>query len=349
MPATRNLFSMTCCLRALLEDLSFTRKPLRTAAIRPRILPSYYQVRSFAATPQRLQSETEVSVFEEEDVADQDESEEAGPINAGSLTSRSRELRGKDTSMEDEFQLPPNTRIVPASPSYFTTNAAFYDTWFTLKDLLYKYQTLPVIEPSQVPRTAWKSLGDFRSMAGGGVQSSKYKKVQAVLQRLNRIDPKLMPDDVKTALNLYKRPDMEALARRRPKIIDRFGRARAMGRRKTSNADAYLVEGSGGCYVNGRPLMDMFPRLHDRESILWPLKVTNRVDRYNIWASSRGGGITGQAGAITLAVAKALITHEPLLKPVLRRAGVITRDPRTVERKKHGKAKARKMPAWVAR
>ncbi|KAK6349707.1 37S ribosomal protein S9, mitochondrial [Orbilia brochopaga] len=346
MPTMRNPFSMTCCLRALLEDLSFTRRPLRTVATRPRMLPSYHQTRSFTATPRRLQSEIEDIGFEEDEAGD---TEEAQVDAADSITSKSRELRGKDTNSADDFKLPPNTRIVPASASYFTTNAAFYDTWFRLKDLLYKYQTLPTLEPSQVPRTAWKSLGDFRSMAGGGVQSSKYKKVQAVLQRLNRIDPTLMPDDVKTALNLYKRPDLLDMARRRPKIIDRFGRARAMGRRKTSNADAYLVEGSGGCYVNGRPLMDMFPRLHDRESILWPLKVTNRVDRYNIWASSRGGGITGQAGAITLAVAKALITHEPLLKPVLRRAGVITRDPRTVERKKHGKVKARKMPAWVAR
>ncbi|KAF3925683.1 hypothetical protein ABW21_db0209751 [Orbilia brochopaga] len=315
MPTMRSPFSMTCCLRALLEDLSYTRRPLRVVATRPRSLPSYYQARSFTATPRRLQFEVEEIGLEEE----AEDSEETQVEAAGSITSKSRELRDKETSLEDEFKIPQGARIVPASASYFTTNAAFYDTWFSLKDLLYKYQTLPTLEPSEVPRTAWKSLSDFRSMAGGGVQSSKYKKVQAVLQRLNRIDPKLMPDDVKTALELYKRPDLLDMARRRPKIIDRFGRARAMGRRKTSNADAYLVEGSGGCYVNGRPLLDMFPRLHDRESILWPLKVTNRVDRYNIWASSRGGGITGQAGAITLAVAKALITHEPLLKPVLRR------------------------------
>ncbi|KAF3926033.1 hypothetical protein ABW20_dc0108505 [Dactylellina cionopaga] len=274
--------------------------------------------------------------------------EEVENSEPGSITNRSKELRGKEQP-EDEFKLPPYTRIVPASASYYSGNSAFYDTWFTLKDLLYKYETLPTLLPSEVPRTVWKSLPDFRSMAGGSVQSSKYKKVQAVLQRLNRIDPELMPEDVKTALALYKRPDIESLARRRPKVIDRFGRARAAGRRKTSNAEAYLVEGSGGCFVNGKPLYEIFPRLHDRESILWPLKVTNRVDRYNIWAASRGGGVSGQAGAITLAVAKALITHEPLLKPVLRRAGVITRDPRTVERKKHGKLKARDMPAWVAR
>ena len=127
------------------------------------------------------------------------------------------------------------------------------------------------------------------------------------------------------------------------------------------------------CHKTGlKSLVEMFPRLHDRESVIWPLKVTNRVDRYNIWGSSKGGGISGQAGALTLAVAKALLAHEPDLKPALRRgelwlfvpprwsclfadgvfvwlAGCVTRDPRKVERKKAGKLKARKMPAWVKR
>ncbi|EWC45094.1 hypothetical protein DRE_06233 [Drechslerella stenobrocha 248] len=345
-PTVRNPFAMTCCLRALLEDLSFSRVPLRTVAARPRILPSYHQTRSFAVSSRRLQSEVAETVAEESEFGGGEE-EESGL--EGSITRKSKDIRDKDTTAEAGFVLPPGARIVPASASYFSGNPAFYDSWFSLKDLLYKYQTLPTLEPSEAPRAAWKSLADFRSMAGGGVQSSKYKKVQAVLQRLNRIEPELMPEDVKNALELYKRPDLAYLTRKKPKVIDRFGRARAMGRRKTSNAEVYLVEGSGGCYINGRPLIDMFPRLHDRESVLWPLKVTNRVDRYKVWALSRGGGITGQAGAITLAVAKALLTHEPLLKPVLRRAGVISRDPRTVERKKHGKVKARKMPAWVAR
>ncbi|KAK6350725.1 37S ribosomal protein S9, mitochondrial [Orbilia javanica] len=328
--ATRNPFSMTCCLRALLEDVSLTGRSQRMAAARSRMLPSYQQTRAFSGTPRRMQTEADAVNTESTNVAD-----------------GSRKFKKDDS--EEGFKLPPGARIVPASPSYFTGNAAFFDSWFTLKDLLYKYQTLPTILPSEVPRTAWRTLPDFRSMAGGVIQASKYKKVRAVLQRLNRIQPDLMPEEVKAVLDNYKRPDFAAMQRRRPKIIDRFGRARAAGRRKTSNAEAYLVEGSGGCYVNGKPLFEMFPRLVDRESILWPLKVTNRVDRYNVWASSRGGGISGQAGAITLAVTKALLTHEPLLKPVLRRAGVITRDPRTVERKKHGKRKARDMPAWVAR
>ncbi|KAF3935671.1 hypothetical protein ABW19_dt0206875 [Dactylella cylindrospora] len=315
-PTTRNVFSMTFCFRALLEDLSFTRRPLRTAAARPRIPPPY-QVRAFTVTPRRMQYEIE-GEFDEQERDDEGEVDEFGTI-----TDKSKNLR--DGEEEDDFTLPAGARIVPASPSYFTGNSAFYDTWLGLKDLMYKYQTLPTVSAAEAPKAAWKQLADFRSVAGGTVQSSKYKKVQAVLNRLNRIDPELMPVEVRNAINLYKRPDIEQMKRRRPKVIDRFGRARGAGGRKTSDAEAWLVEGSGGCFINGKPLMEMFPRLHDRESILWPLKATNRVDRYNIWASSRGGGISGQAGAITLAVAKALITHEPVLKPVLRRGKQFTR------------------------
>ena len=70
--------------------------------------------------------------------------------------------------------------------------------------------------------------------------------------------------------------------------------------------------------MNGKSLLEVFPRVHDRESALWPLRCTQRLDKYNVWASVRGGGTTGQAEAITLAVARALLIHEPALKPTMR-------------------------------
>jgi len=104
-----------------------------------------------------------------------------------------------------------------------------------------------------------------------------------------------------------------------PKVsVVQGGRAMAAGRRKRSTASAVLVEGTGEVLVNGKTLVEAFGRIHDRESAIWPLKATNRVDKYNVWATVRGGGTTGQAEAITLAVAKALIAHEPALKPALR-------------------------------
>jgi len=109
------------------------------------------------------------------------------------------------------------------------------------------------------------------------------------------------------------------------------------------------VQGEGQVLINGKSINAAFGRIHDRESALWALKVTNRMDRYNIWALVKGGGATGQAEAITLGTARALMVHEPDLKPALRRAGCVTRNPKRVERKKPGKLKARKMPAWVKR
>lgn len=101
--------------------------------------------------------------------------------------------------------------------------------------------------------------------------------------------------------------------------------------------------------INGKSIVQAFPRLHDRESAIWPLKVSQRIDKYNVFALVAGGGVTGQAEAVTLGLARALLVHEPALKPVLRRAGCVTRDPRAVERKKPGRLKARKKPTWVKR
>ncbi|MCJ1403254.1 37S ribosomal protein S9, mitochondrial [Xylographa trunciseda] len=240
-------------------------------------------------------------------------------------------------------------RIVPASPSYFTGKPHFTDDLLTLQDLLRKHQTLPAIPPSQASRVAWRTLPQYRVMAGEPVRASKYHKIIEILQRLNRIHPALMPADVVSAMDHYRRDVDPFAVVRRPQIIDADGRSFGNGRRKASTANVYLVEGEGEVLVNGRSLVRAFPRLHDRESAIWALKATGRIDKYNVWAVVRGGGLTGQAESITLAVAKALMVHEPALKPALRRAGCVTRDPRRVERKKPGHVKARKMPAWVKR
>jgi len=81
----------------------------------------------------------------------------------------------------------------------------------------------------------------------------------------------------------------------------------------------WLVEGEGEVLINGRPLNEAFGRIHDRESAIWALKQTERMGKYNIFALVSGGGTTGQAEAMALGVAKALMVHEPMLKPALRR------------------------------
>ncbi|MCJ1434122.1 37S ribosomal protein S9, mitochondrial [Xylographa pallens] len=240
-------------------------------------------------------------------------------------------------------------RIVPASPSYFTGKPHFTDSLLALQELLRKHQTLPTLLPAQAPRVAWRTLPQYRVMVSEPVRASKYHQIVAVLQRLNRIHPALMPAEVLATMAHYRRDVDPFAVVRRPQRVDAEGRSFGNGRRKASSANVYLVEGEGEVRVNGRSLNAAFPRIHDRESAIWALKATGRVDKYNVWAVVRGGGLTGQAESITLAVAKALMVHEPALKPALRRAGCVTRDPRRVERKKTGHVKARKMPAWVKR
>ncbi|MCJ1382910.1 37S ribosomal protein S9, mitochondrial [Xylographa soralifera] len=263
---------------------------------------------------------------------------------------REAELDIDDDDADDEASTSQGlARIVPASPSYFTGKPHFTDSLLSLQDLLRKHQTLPSVPPTQAPRAAWRTLPQYRVMVGEPVRAAKYHQIVEVLQRLNRIHPALLPAEVAATMAAYRREVDPFAVVRRPQRVDAAGRSFGNGRRKASSAIVYLVEGEGEVLVNGRSLNAAFPRVHDRESAIWALKATGRVDKYNVWAVVRGGGLTGQAESITLAVAKALMVHEPALKPALRRAGCVTRDPRRVERKKTGHVKARKMPAWVKR
>lgn len=128
-----------------------------------------------------------------------------------------------------------------------------------------------------------------------------------------------MPKTLEDALEPYKRDVNPYLNQRKPGVVDADGRAWGIGRRKSSSAKVYVVPGDGEVLINGKSINSVFGRVHDRESALWALKATGRMDKYNVWALVTGGGCTGQAEAITLGAARALMVHEPLLKPALRR------------------------------
>ncbi|KAL2025135.1 hypothetical protein VTK56DRAFT_137 [Thermocarpiscus australiensis] len=252
-------------------------------------------------------------------------------------------------ALAKRYQLAQHARAIPVSPSYFSRTPKFNDRYLYLEKLMKTYEHLPVIPAADVERVAWKTLADFRLFCGERVKATDYVKCLAVVKRLHQIHPDSKPNAVKTALEDFKRDVQAFLNVPNPIPIDKFGRALGVGRRKSSTARAFVVEGDGQVLVNGKTLADYFGRVHDRESAVWALHATDRMDKYNVWARVEGGGTTGQAEALTLAIAKALIAHEPALKPALRRAGCVTRDPRRVERKKHGHVKARKKPAWVKR
>jgi len=166
---------------------------------------------------------------------------------------------------------------------------------------------------------AWFKLPQFRDFVGEAVPMKKYKSLLKILQRMNCIQPDLVPDEVRETLSKFLRPGNPYAAEEVHRTVDEHGRARAKGKRKESTAVVQLVEGEGEVLVNGKSIVDVFKRIHDRESALHALRITQRLDKYNAWIVVKGGGVTGQAEAITLALGRALLMHEPGLKAVLRK------------------------------
>ena len=121
------------------------------------------------------------------------------------------------------------------------------------------------------------------------------------------------------------------------------------GRRKTSTARVFLRKGSGNIVVNRQPLDKYFGRETSRMIVRQPLETTNMVENFDITVTVKGGGNSGQAGAIRHGITRALMKYEGELRPALRRAGFVTRDARQVERKKVGLHKARRAPQFSKR
>ena len=128
----------------------------------------------------------------------------------------------------------------------------------------------------------------------------------------------------------------------REQQLDKYGRAYATGRRKDAVARVWLKPGSGKIEVNGRDQTIYFARPTLRLVINQPFGVTDRVGQYDVVATVKGGGLSGQAGAVKHGIAQALSRFEPALRTAVKREGFLTRDSRVVERKKYGKAKARR-------
>ncbi|KAG6378313.1 ribosomal protein S9/S16-domain-containing protein [Boletus reticuloceps] len=164
--------------------------------------------------------------------------------------------------------------------------------------------------------------------------------------------------------------------------LDMYGRSYTLGRRKTSTARVWMIKvqnkgeeskvaedesattyvstllspsvkvpspSTTSILVNAAPISEYFPLPADREAVLRPLKLAGLLGAYNVFALVRGGGTSGQSGALALAISRACVAHVPEVDPILRKANLMKRDPRMVERKKTGLAKARKAYAWVKR
>lgn len=251
-------------------------------------------------------------------------SRQLGPLAIRTISTESSKPSGKTESTELEavqipFQGVTHARSVPTSPSYFSRTPRFNDFFLQLSKLLTKYQHLPTVPTSEAPLRPWIKVDRMRQELGESIKASQYTQAMRMAKRLNLIEQSMCPQEVTVAVAQFAKSVNPFLNVAKPLTPDQYGRAIGLGRRKASTARAFVVEGTGEVLVNGKPLNEVFGRIHDRESALWALTATRRMDKYNVWALVEGGGTTGQAEALTLAVAKALLAHEPALKPALRK------------------------------
>ncbi|KQK14865.1 hypothetical protein BRADI_1g19110v3 [Brachypodium distachyon] len=146
-----------------------------------------------------------------------------------------------------------------------------------------------------------------------------------------------------------ERQKQEEIAKARVRQVDEKGRAYGTGKRKCSIARVWIQPGDGKFIVNDKQFDVYFPILDHRADLLRPFNVTKTLGLWDVACTVKGGGVSGQVGAVRLGISRALQNWEPGLRPYLKAAGYLTRDSRVVERKKPGKAKARKSFQWVKR
>lgn len=245
-------------------------------------------------------------------------------------------------------------RVVPKLKTFYGGNPIHEENINLLNELIRRHINLPtrIVDDKELQSTRFISFEEYRQQVKGGTRLKPvhHKELTQLLHRLRSIDPQLMPKEVTDALKEFMTVNKEAVkVAEKTKTLDNFGRAIASAKRKASSAKVYLVRGEGEALINGKSLVEYFPKDSDRRRVVYPFQVVCQEGNFNFFSHVSGGGSTGQADATMYAIAKCLVIFNPLFKSRLYKAGLMTSDSRKVERKKPGKVKARKSPTWVKR
>lgn len=254
----------------------------------------------------------------------------------------------------------------PISAAFYTGQVAYYDLVYEIYQQTDKLDA--VTEETSARLQQLGQTGTLESQGSAGGQEprvmrwarkeeleSKWqenvsdKQYEVLLFRLKKLANHPKAHIIQDFLNTYRYPVSMPGLKKVMKKLDEQGRASAMGHRKRAIAEVWVKEGAGQITVNDRPFLDYFTRPGDRQQILFPFLVIDKVGEYDVECNVIGGGPTGQAGAIRLAVSRALLSFSESFAEPLKNAGLLIRDPRIVERKKPGQKKARKKFAWVKR
>jgi small subunit ribosomal protein S9 len=160
-------------------------------------------------------------------------------------------------------------------------------------------------------------LPEYKALIGDEpVAAGRYRELIKMCQQLSRINVHLLPETVTGAIARFMKEEQPRVSYKKSSVVDEQGRAYGLGRRKSATARAWIAraqKGQSNVLINGKSLTQYFSRITQRESAIYALAVTERVGDYNVFGIVEGGGNTGQAEALTLAVAKALCVYEPNL------------------------------------
>lgn len=267
------------------------------------------------------------------------------------------------SSLSQAAQNAETPKVAVVKGSTFTGKPDFYEALYFMEDVLKTAQNASEPKPLAIP-IPWLPLNALADRLGFALTKLEYRKIRTALNALSpfthiphvaEFAATFTDADLESLRNITTQSERsEALAKlsnREPDLgyIDALGRAQSVGRRKAAVANVSMVPGTGECFVNGIPAIEYFKRPYEMFRLADPFTATATFGKFNTWCIVRGGGFTGQAGAIAHGMAKAISLLEPKYKSGLEMAGLLRRDPRVVERKKPGKPKARKSFTWVKR
>ncbi|KAJ3119592.1 37S ribosomal protein S9, mitochondrial [Nowakowskiella sp. JEL0407] len=240
-------------------------------------------------------------------------------------------------------------------PAYFTGDPEFFKALKKASMLIKQFGEMPDQKTYNLNSVAkrsknWLTEKEMSSRLNIGFTVGKYTKLTRMLNILQEMKDR--HDSIPQFLEQFITPgannDKYSAISLKP---DEHGRMFAIASRKTAKAQVWLIEGDGQIYVNGKHMALYFPLEYLREQIVQPFEVSQTLGKFNVWALVGGGGVAGQAGAVTVAIARALMGHQKILDPKgLTALQAMTKiDRRQVERKKPGQPKARKKNTWVRR
>ncbi|KAG5368544.1 37S ribosomal protein S9 [Yarrowia sp. C11] len=247
-----------------------------------------------------------------------------------------------------------NIRVAPETALQYTGRGSHEKTMEVVNRIRRQYEYLPrnregVSPPDLVSRVAYLALLGTNEPVSG----PQHSELTKALSDLYYIDNQLKPQVVKDLLRRFMRKASTDAEAGELETLDDQGRAVTRGRRKTSSARVIVTKAPEGTVgeirVNGMLVSQFFEDLHHRNEVLFPLSVVQSETKYNVFATTVGGGNSGKSGAVALGIARGLIIHNPLLRKRLSKAGCLTRDDRTKERKKPGLRRARAAYTWVKR